>query len=176
MMKSEKDTIHTTMKDALAKAKEEFSKACYLEDCGSNAGIRKMNANKAQWLKWVIYLAELGLEAEKLLAEEDNTIETVSAAESTCSKCASKDKLLEEFKTLNSSLLEQLTLAVERNKELKETYDLEVEYRKELARKASIDWCAEAIKHAHDVCWLDGTVLVTPTDYLDRYLLELVKE
>lgn len=173
MMKSEKDTIHTTMKDALAKAKEEFGKACYLEDCGSNAGIRKMNANKAQWLKWVIYLAELGLEAEKLLAEEeDNTTKTTPA----CSECASKDKLLEEFKTLNSSLLEQLTLAAERNKELKETYDLEVEYRKELARRAQIDWCVEVIKHAHDVCWLDGTVLVTPTDYLDRYLLELVKE
>jgi hypothetical protein len=50
-------------------AKEELSRAVYLEDCGSNAGIRKMNANKAEWLKCVVYLAELGLETEKYLSE-----------------------------------------------------------------------------------------------------------
>lgn len=54
---------------ALEKAREEFSKACHYEDCGSNPGIRKMNANKADWLKWVIYLAERGLECEKLMNE-----------------------------------------------------------------------------------------------------------
>jgi hypothetical protein len=28
-----------------------------------------MNANKADWLKWVVYLAERGLEYEKYLSE-----------------------------------------------------------------------------------------------------------
>jgi hypothetical protein len=54
---------------ALEKARNELSYAIHLEDCGKNAGIRKMNANKADWLKWVVYLAELGLEYEKLLNE-----------------------------------------------------------------------------------------------------------
>lgn len=59
------------MEAALEKAKEEHSKAIYLEECGSNAGLRKMNANKCEWLRWVIYLAEIGLEAEKMFAEQD---------------------------------------------------------------------------------------------------------
>jgi len=54
---------------ALEKARNELSYAIHLEDCGKNAGIRKMNANKAEWLKWVVYLAELGLETEKFLSE-----------------------------------------------------------------------------------------------------------
>jgi len=54
---------------ALEKARNELSYAFHLEDCGKNAGIRKMNANKADWLKWVVYLAELGLETEKYLSE-----------------------------------------------------------------------------------------------------------
>jgi hypothetical protein len=54
---------------ALEKARNELSYAIHLEECGKNAGIRKMNANKADWLKWVVYLAELGLETEKYLSE-----------------------------------------------------------------------------------------------------------
>lgn len=57
------------MEAALEKAKNELSYAIHLEECGGNAGIRKMNANKADWLKWVVYLAELGLEAERYLSE-----------------------------------------------------------------------------------------------------------
>lgn len=60
-----------TMEATLEKAKNELSYATHLEECGKNAGIRKMNANKADWLKWVVYLAELGLEAEKMFAEQD---------------------------------------------------------------------------------------------------------
>lgn len=60
-----------TMEAALEKARNELSYAIHLEECGKNAGIRKMNANKADWLKWVVYLAELGLEAEKMFAEQD---------------------------------------------------------------------------------------------------------
>ena len=57
------------MEAALEKAKNELSYAIHLEECGGNAGIRKMNANKADWLKWVVYLAELGLEYENYLSE-----------------------------------------------------------------------------------------------------------
>ena len=61
---------------ALEKAKKELSYAIHLEESGGNAGIRKMNANKADWLKWVVYLAERGLEYEKYLSES-----TVAAIE-----------------------------------------------------------------------------------------------
>ena len=54
---------------ALETAKNELTYASHLEECGKNAGIRKMNANKANWLKQVVYLAELGLEAEKMFTE-----------------------------------------------------------------------------------------------------------
>jgi hypothetical protein len=64
----DKDMIDT-MEAALEKAKNELSYAIHLEECGGNAGIRKMNANKADWLKWIVYLAELGLETEKYLSE-----------------------------------------------------------------------------------------------------------
>ena len=56
------------MEAALEKAKNELSYAIHLAECGGNAGIRKMNANKADWLKWVVYLAERGLEYEKYLS------------------------------------------------------------------------------------------------------------
>lgn len=68
-------TWFDTVEAALEKAKNELSYAIHLEDCGGNAGIRKMNANKAEWLKWVIYLAELGLEYEKLLNEPVRAVE-----------------------------------------------------------------------------------------------------
>lgn len=63
------NNVFNAMEAALEKAKNELSYAIHLEECGKNAGIRKMNANKAEWLKWVVYLAELGLEYEKLLNE-----------------------------------------------------------------------------------------------------------
>ena len=58
-----------TLDEVLNKAKEELSKAIYLSESGGNPGLRKMNANKADWLKWVVYLAERGLEYEKYLDE-----------------------------------------------------------------------------------------------------------
>ena len=60
---------------ALGKAKEELSKAIYLGESGGNAGLRKMNANKADWLKWVIYLAELGLEYSQFTYELVESVE-----------------------------------------------------------------------------------------------------
>jgi hypothetical protein len=60
---------------ALGKAKEELSKAIYLSESGGNPGLRKMNANKADWLKWVIYLAELGLEYSQFTYEPVESVE-----------------------------------------------------------------------------------------------------
>jgi hypothetical protein len=64
------------MEAALEKAKNELSYATHLEECGKNAGIRKMNANKADWLKWVVYLAELGLEHEKMFDGDEAVPDT----------------------------------------------------------------------------------------------------
>lgn len=68
MANTDKDMLGI-MEAALEKAKNELNYAIHLEECGGNAGIRRINANKAEWLKWIIYLAELGLEYEKLLNE-----------------------------------------------------------------------------------------------------------
>jgi len=70
MIKVDKDMLDAA-EAALEKAKNELRYAIHLEECGKNAGIRKMNANKADWLKWVVYLAELEIEAEKMFAEQD---------------------------------------------------------------------------------------------------------
>ena len=39
------------MQTALSKAEQELSRASYLSESGSNAGIRKMNDNKVEWLR-----------------------------------------------------------------------------------------------------------------------------
>lgn len=47
-----------TDEEAIKKARQECSKASYLEECGENAGIRAIYSKKAEWLSRVIYLAE----------------------------------------------------------------------------------------------------------------------
>lgn len=79
-------TWFDTVEAALNKAKEELSYATYLEDCGVNAGIRKINSNKTDWLKLVIYLAEIGLEVEKkqvapAAVEESEVLEFIKQIE-----------------------------------------------------------------------------------------------
>jgi len=64
------------MEAALEKAKEKLNQASYLSESGSNPGLRQLNANKADWLHWVVYLAERGLEYEKYLSKP-----TVAAVE-----------------------------------------------------------------------------------------------
>lgn len=95
MANMDKDMI-ATMEAALEKARNELSYAFYLEDCGKNAGIRKMNANKADWLKWVVHLAELGLETEKYLSEPT----TISVEEHPKTDF---DKAMAFFKMINSN-------------------------------------------------------------------------
>lgn len=75
MTNIDKDMLDV-MEAALEKAKNELSYAIHLEECGKNAGIRKWNANKADWLKWVVYLAELGLEREKMFAGDEAVPDT----------------------------------------------------------------------------------------------------
>ena len=174
-------TMLDEMQEALNKAKDEFSKACYLEDCGSNAGIRKMNSNRANWLRWVIYLAEHGLKAiedeERLVARrefvEDENVEFIC---DNCPVSAESLKLIKQKDKTIKELRDKLNEITERLKSLQITYDCELEYRKALAQRAKIDHFTEVLKLVHDRCWLDGTVLVTPVEYLDKTLLELIKE
>lgn len=59
------ESIVLSMQEAIDKARVELSKAIYLSECGSNAGIRKINENKTAWLSWVVYLADRGIETIK---------------------------------------------------------------------------------------------------------------
>lgn len=81
------------MHNALMKADEELSKARYLEESGSNAGIRKINATKAEWLHWVIYLASYGF--ERMRADEERAI-----AESYKAPATDFQKAIEFFKNI----------------------------------------------------------------------------
>lgn len=88
--------ITEQMEASLEKAKNELSYAIHLEECGGNAGIRKINANKANWLKWVIYLAEIGLEHEKISVDAEvapDTDEPVSVFQ----------QVMTLFKSINNS-------------------------------------------------------------------------
>lgn len=173
--------ILDSMTKALAKAEEEHSKASYLAESGSNPGLRQMNSNKAEWLRWVVYLAQHGLEAleaEERLAAEQELVEE-ETEELICDNCpvtAEALKLIEQKDKTIKELCNKIEEITERLKSLQVTYDCEVEYRKALANRAKIDHFTEVLKLAHERCWLDGTVLVTPVEYLDRSLLELIKE
>ena len=79
------------MRNAFTKADEELSKAIYLEESGSNAGIRKINAIKAEWLHWIIYLAGYGFEIMR--SEEERAI-----AESYKEPASDFQKAIEFFK------------------------------------------------------------------------------
>lgn len=168
------------MNKALEKAEEEHSKATYLSESGSNPGLRQMNSNKAEWLRWVTYLAKRGLESieeeERLEAEQELVEEETEC--SICDHCpvsAEAMKLIEvKDSTINELLAKTEDLATKLDS-LQVSYDCELEYRKVLAQRAKIDHFTEVLKLAHERCWLDGTVLVTPVEYLDR-ILELIKE
>lgn len=160
------------MEEALDKATQELNHASYLSESGANAGIRKMNDNKVEWLRWVVYLAQKGLEEEKHMSEPTDEESQDGGWMPSCKEClvsteatkliTAKDAVIEDLKARLNSL--QLS------------YDCEVEYRKALANRAKLDHFTEVIKIAHERSWLDGNVLVCPVEYLDRSLLELIKE
>jgi hypothetical protein len=174
--------IHEKMSEAISKAEEKLNQATYLSESGSNPGLRQMNSNKADWLKWVVYLAKIGFETEKLLSEDTEDIEVTEEDEDgypICEHCpvtAETAKIIEQKDKTIKELCNKLTEITERLKSLQVSYDCELEYRKALATRAKIDHFTEVLKLAHERCWLDGTVLVTPVEYLDRALLELIKE
>ena len=165
------DTINI-MKQALDKAIEERDHASYLSESGANAGIRKMNSNKADWLSWVIYLAEKGLEDEKRMAEPAEEEDQDGGWIPSCEECLVSTEL-KKLITAKDEVIEDLN---SRLNSLQLSYDCELEYRKALAAQAKIDHFTEVIKIAHERSWLDHNVLVCPVEYLDRSLLELIKE
>ena len=175
-------SIYDAMTKALETAIEKLNQASYLSECGSNSGLRQMNSNKAEWLKWVVYLAEKGLEAieaEDGIANGFELLDSTEDEEPICDNCpvsAEALKLIEQKDKTIKELCEKINEITERLKSLQVTYDCELEYRKALAQRAKIDHFTEVLKLAHERCWLDGTVLVTPVEYLDRSLLELIKE
>lgn len=173
--------ILRAMNKALEKADEEYDKASYLSECGSNAGLRQMNANKAEWLHWVIYLAQQGLktlEEEERVATEHEPVDEENE-ELICDNCPVSTEAL-KLTEVKDKIIKELTAKTEdltaKLDSLQLTYDCELEYRKALAHRAKIDHFTEVLKLVHERCWLDGTVLVTPVEYLDRSLLELIKE
>lgn len=174
-------SVYEAMTKSLETAREKLNQASYLSECGSNPGLRQMNSNKAEWLKWVVYLAEYGLNAiedEERLAVEQELVEE-ETEELICDNCpvsAEAIKLIEQKDKTIKELCDKINEITERLKSLQATYDCELEYRKALAQRAKIDHFTEVLKLVHDRCWLDGTVLVTPVEYLDRSLLELIKE
>lgn len=50
---------------ALEQARAELHLAIYLGECGSNAGIRKIWASRADWIAPLIYLAEAQIAREE---------------------------------------------------------------------------------------------------------------
>jgi hypothetical protein len=162
-------TMHKTMSASLDKAKEELSKANYLAECGANPGIRKMNDNKSNWLRWVVYLAEIGLETEKLLADAEAQEATENQDRCDDCECAAKDKLITDLTTINEQLRLQLT-------EMQVNLREEELCRKTMIDKATMEWCINLVKRAHDRCWLDGGDLVCSLDWLDNQLAELLED
>ena len=126
---------------AIEKAKEELSRASYLEECGANKGLRKMNANKAEWLSCLIYLAE------RCLSEDNNgqMKETVTINES-CKECLvgeelkklveAKDAIIDKLKVDNDLLTSQNKTLSTRIAGIKA--DLE-KYLVELIERAFVD-------------------------------------
>lgn len=168
--------MHKKMSEALERAKEELSKANYLEESGGNAGIRKMNANKADWLRWVVYLATIGFETEQLLAKAEtepksglNKSECELCSEESSKTIALKDHLIEDLQIVNGQLQERLKSSQHSLEEAN------LQHQAELAR-AKIDAVNDFALWAHDHCWLEGADLVCSLELIDKYLLDLIKE
>ena len=59
---------------------------------------------------------------------------------------------------------------------LRAVYDSEIAYRKELQKRTKLELLNRIIQLAHRDCWVDGTVLVTPVETLDKLILEIAGE
>lgn len=168
------NTVYEAMAKALGTAREKLNQASYLAESGSNSGLRQMNANKAEWLKWVVYLAEQGLEminaeSKEATVKEETLCEACPVTTEALKLLGIKDTIIEEL----TAKAEDITMELE---SLQLTYNCELECRKSLITKAKIDYFTEILESVHNNCWLDGTVLVTPVESLDKELLQLIKE
>ena len=174
-------TIYDAMTKALEKAEEEHDRASYLSESGGNAGIRKMNTNKAEWLRWVVYLAQHGLKAleeEEKLATEQELVEEEDK-ELICEHCpvsAEAIKLTKIKDDLIEELLDKADNLTECVESLQLTCEYECEQRETLIEQAKIKITKDASNFAHDHCWLDGSALVCSVEQLDEYLTGLIKE
>lgn len=157
-----------SLREALEKAKVELSKSNYLAESGSNAGIKKMNENKANWLCRVVYLAELGLEAEQLFVEQDKS-DARQQVNTELEEASIDFNTVEDLKIENKKLKDQYN-------ELKHTYTTEVAYRDELILRAFIDWSTEVVAKARRNSWFNGSILVCPLDLLDKTLIDAAGE
>ena len=52
--------------EALEEAKKHLAFCTYMSECGSNAGLRKIYSDQADWLSWITYLAEKQLNSERI--------------------------------------------------------------------------------------------------------------
>ena len=157
-----------SLRESLEKAKIELSKSNYLAESGGNAGIRKMHENKANWLHLVVYLAELGLEAEQLFVVQDKS-NTEQQANAELKETSTDFNIVEDLKIENKKLEDQYN-------ELKHAYDTEVAYRDELVLRAFIEWSTEVVAKAHRNSLFNGSILVCPLDLLDKTLIDAAGE
>jgi hypothetical protein len=180
-MNNMEKTMYEAMIKALEKAEEEHSKASYLSESGGNAGIRTMNTNKAEWLRWVVYLAQHGLKAleeEERLATERELVEEEDE-ELICEHCpvtAEAVKLTEVKDTLIKELTTKTEDLTTKFEALQLTYEYEQEQRGAFIERAKIDMAKDVSNFAHDRCWLDGADLVCSVELLDQHLIKLIKE
>lgn len=174
-------SIYEAMTNSLDTAREKLNQASYLSECGSNPGLRQMNSNKAEWLKWVVYLAEHGLKAieeEERLAAEQELVED-ECVELICDKCpvsAEAIKLAEVKDTTIRELTAKTEDLTTKFEALQLTYKYERERCGAFIERAKIDMAKTISNFAHDRCWLDGMDLACSVEQLDQYLIKLIKE
>ena len=176
-------TMYEAMIKALEKAEEEHSKASYLSESGGNAGIRTMNTNKAEWLRWVVYLAQHGLKAleeEERLAEEQELVEEeLEDGVSMCEDCPVTAEALKLVK-VKDEIIKELTTKIEDLTTKFDALQLTCEYERErcgaFVERAKLDMAKNVSNFVHDRCWLDGMDLACSVEQLDQYLIKLMKE
>ncbi len=171
--------LHNKMKDAIHRAEAELQTASYLEESGSNAGLRKMNANKADWLSLIIYLAKLGFETELLVSDQNKPTYSAKSTEvsKTLNELEAKDKLIKELlATIEQLKAEAESLKVESDLAVfKANVELE-KYQAKLER-AKIDTVVDLAGRVYDLVYRAPMVEVSVLfEALNNYLNELSKK
>lgn len=176
-------SIHDAMTKSLDTAREKLNQASYLSECGSNPGLRQMNSNKADWLRWVVYLAEYGLdtleEEERLDAEQELVEDEDEDGYPICEHCPVSAEALKLIK-VKDEIIKELTTKTEDLTAKFEALQLTCEYERErcgaFVERAKLDMAKNVSNFVHDRCWLDGMDLACSVEQLDQYLIKLMKE